>query len=117
MTLSSPLLRAQYLLRERHGIDLAGDEAGALAGADPEVLGAVMETREAIEAASSEEDLAPLAAENERRIEGCEAELAEAFEREDVDKATDAAVRLRYWINIRESIREWESGKPIVLQH
>jgi molecular chaperone HscB len=117
-TLSSPLLRAQYLLREMHGIDLAADEAGSASGsADPEVLMAVLEAREAIEGADSEDDLREVGEENESRIAECEDGLAAALKEGDVQTATGLAVRLRYWINVRESIQNWEKGKEVVLQH
>ena len=31
--------------------------------------------------------------------------------------AMQEAVRLRYWINIKESLDGWEKGKPVVLNH
>ncbi|KAK4240326.1 HSCB C-terminal oligomerization domain-containing protein [Achaetomium macrosporum] len=116
-TLSSPLLRAQYLLREQHGIDLEGDEAGAEAAPDPELLMTVLEAREAIEEAEREEDLEEVRAANEERIRESEARLAEALETGDVQAAKEEAVRLRYWVNIREGVDNWERGKPVVLHH
>ena len=62
-TLSSPLLRAQYLLHELHGINLADDESGSQSGdggTDPELLMTVLEAREVIEEAEREEDLEEL---------------------------------------------------------
>lgn len=117
-TLSSPLLRAQYLLAERYGIDLAGDEASSLTGPpDAALLGEVMAAREVIEDAGSEEELEEVRAENTERIRKCLEELETAFQREDVTAAVRETVRLRYWENIRESVEAWEEGKPVVLQH
>lgn len=117
-TLSSPLARAQYLLSERYGYDLAGDEASSLTGPpDPDLLTEVLYARETIEDAASEKDLEGVQAENEERIRASLVCLAEAFAREDVQTAVRETVRLRYWENIRESIHNWEEGKPIVLQH
>ncbi|KAH6854649.1 HSCB C-terminal oligomerization domain-containing protein [Chaetomium sp. MPI-CAGE-AT-0009] len=116
-TLSSPLLRAQYLLREQHGVDLEGDEAGAQAAPDAELLMTVLEAREVIEEADSEADLEEVRVANEARIDECEARLGEALEKGDVAAAKEEAVRLRYWVNIREGVRGWERGKPVVLQH
>lgn len=117
-TLSSPLLRAQYILASRYGIDLAGDEASTLTGpADPDLLTEVLYARETIEEAGSEKDLEGVRAENEARIEACLKSLEEAFAAEDVARATRETVRLRYWVNIRESVDSWEEGKPVVLQH
>ncbi|KAH6628058.1 HSCB C-terminal oligomerization domain-containing protein [Chaetomium tenue] len=116
-TLSSPLLRAQYLLREQHGVDLEGDEAGSQAAPDAELLMTVLEAREVIEEAETEADLEEVRVANEVRIEECEARLGEALEGGDVQAAKEEAVRLRYWVNIREGVRGWERGKPVVLQH
>ncbi|KAJ4419900.1 molecular chaperone [Gnomoniopsis sp. IMI 355080] len=117
-TLSSPLLRAQYLLAERYGFDLAGDEASSLTGPpDAALLGEVMAAREVIEDAGTEEDLEGVRAENNERIRKCLEELERAFEREDVTAAVRETVRLRYWENIRESVEAWEEGKPVMLHH
>lgn len=117
-TLASPLARAQYLLAERYGVDLAGDEAAAHTGPpDPALLAEVLAAREEVEDARDEADLAAVAAANEARAEACLRALAAALAAEDVEAAVREAVRLRYWENIRESVRDWEEGKPVVLQH
>ncbi|KAK4127045.1 Co-chaperone Hsc20 [Parathielavia appendiculata] len=116
-TLSNPLLRAQYLLREQYGIDLEGDEAGKHSEPDPELLMTVLEAREAMEMAEKEEDLAGLVEENGARIERSETVIGEALEKGDLEAAKGEAVRLRYWVNIREGLTHWEKGKEVVLQH
>ncbi|KAJ9137863.1 hypothetical protein NKR23_g8825 [Pleurostoma richardsiae] len=116
-TLSSPLLRAQHLLQTRFGVDLAGDEAAAAARPDPDLLMEVLETREAIEGAEAEAELEPLRRENEARIRDTVEALERAFREDDVEAAKRETVRLRYWANIKESIDNWEPGKPVVLQH
>ncbi|KAH8820414.1 Fe-S protein assembly co-chaperone HscB [Xylogone sp. PMI_703] len=113
-TLQSPLLRAQYLLHLR-GIDIAGDETAKVD--DPVLLMEVLETREEIEAAREEEELVELKAVNEERIEASEKILEEAFKADDIEKAKKECVKLRYWINIKESLDNWEKGRPIVLEH
>ncbi|KUI65986.1 J-type co-chaperone JAC1, mitochondrial [Cytospora mali] len=117
-TLSSPLLRAQYILAERYGIDLAGDEASRISGPpDPELLTEVLYARETIEDAGSEKDLEGLTAENDARIEEAVSRLGRALEEGDIAGAVVETVRLRYWENIRESVRNWEGGGSVVLQH
>ena len=113
-TLQSPLLRAQYLLSLR-GIDVGGDEAARVE--DAGLLMEVMEAREAIEEAESEEEVRVLQDVNEGRIERSVRVLEEAFRRDDVEGAGREAVRLRYWVNIKESLDAWEKGKPVVLMH
>lgn len=84
---------------------------------DAELLMAVMEAREGIEGAESEEELVEIRRENEGRIEESVRGLEEAFAADDLGRARAEAVRLRYWVNIRESLDAWERGKPIVLMH
>jgi molecular chaperone HscB len=113
-TLQSPLLRAQYLLSLK-GIEVAEDETAKVE--DPELLMEVLDARERIEEAASEEDLQEMKTENDLRIEESVNILEEAFERDDVAKAKNESVKLRYWVNIKESLDQWEPGKPVVLQH
>lgn len=117
-TLADPLPRAQYLLAERYGVDLAGDEAARLTGPpDPALLADVLHARETIEDAASERDLDGVRAENDARVAACLDALARAFAAEDLPAAVRETVRLRYWVNIRQSVEDWEEGRPVVLQH
>lgn len=113
-TLQDPLRRAQYLLSLR-GIDVGEDER--LKVEDPELLMEVLEVREAIEAAQEETELEDMKKNNDANIERSEEVLDEAFRQDNVQRAMDEAVKLRYWINIKESLDGWERGKPIVLVH
>lgn len=113
-TLQSPLLRAQYLLSLR-GIDVAEDES--LKSEDEELLMEVMDVRERIEGAGEEGELEGLKGGNEGRIRESEGVLERCFREDDVEGAKGEAVRLRYWINIKESLDGWERGKPVVLVH
>lgn len=113
-TLSNPLLRAQYLLSLR-GVDVANDET--LKIEEPDLLMLVLEAREEIEDATCEEDLEEPRRLNEERIAESEERLERAFHDDDIEAAKREAVRMRYWVNIRECLHNWEEGKPIVLQH
>ncbi|KAF6841354.1 Fe-S protein assembly co-chaperone HscB [Colletotrichum plurivorum] len=113
-TLSNPLLRAQYLL-QLQGVDVANDET--LKVEDPELLMVVLEAREEIEEATEETELEGQREANDARIRESEEVLEEAFRHDDLATAKREAVKLRYWVNIQESLHNWESGKPIVLQH
>jgi molecular chaperone HscB len=113
-TLANPLLRAQYLLALR-GVDVAADER--LKVDEPALLMDVLEAREDIEDAASEDDLLPLRRANDARIADAEAVLDRAFAADDVEAAKREAVRLRYWVNIKDSLDNWEPGKPVVLEH
>lgn len=113
-TLANPLLRAQYLLALR-GVDVANDER--LKVDEPALLMLVLEAREEIEEAAREEHLEGVREQNEQRIAEGEEALERAFRDDDVEAAKKEAVRMRYWVNIRESLDNWEPGKPIVLEH
>jgi len=113
-TLQDPLLRAQYLLALR-GVNVAEDETAKID--NPELLMEVLETREEIEAVEDEKELRPLKEHNDSRIEESEKSLDAAFRADDIKTAEQEAVKLRYWINIKESLEAWEKGKPVVLVH
>lgn len=106
-TLQSPLLRAQYLL-SLQGIETAEDETAKVE--DPELLMEVMEARETIENAEEEEELEGVRVENEERIRVTEERMGDRFEQGDWEGARELVVRLRYWVNVRESIEGWEKG-------
>ncbi|CAM1506755.1 Fc.00g063960.m01.CDS01 [Cosmosporella sp. VM-42] len=113
-TLSNPLLRAQYLL-SLQGVDVANDES--LKVEEPDLLMLVLEAREEIEEAEGEHDLDEPRRVNDERIAESEELLEQAFKHDDVDAAKHEAVRLRYWVNIKESLDNWEEGKHHVLEH
>lgn len=78
-----------------------------------EVLGA----QEEIEEAETEDDLSPLRTVNDERIGESLRTLESAFAEDDLETAKVEAVRLRYWVNIKESLDAWEKGKPAMLVH
>ena len=77
----------------------------------------VLEAREVIEGAQSEDELESVMKANEARIEQSERVVGELCEGGDWEAVKDEAVRLRYWINIQEALRGWERGKPVVVHH
>lgn len=92
-----------------------GDETAKVE--DPELLMEVLEAREQIEDAEEEGDLEGLRKENDERVRGSEETLGVLFKEDDLVGARGEAVRLRYWVNIKESLDAWEKGKPVVLVH
>lgn len=117
-TLSSPLLRAQYLLSLR-GDHSHSDDAAQLGEGkeDQELLLEVLELRERIEEAETEAEVEEMRAENEERLAESVKVLEEAFATDDIETARREAVRLRYWVNVGDTLREWERGKPALLNH
>lgn len=114
-TLRDPLLRA-HLLLEKFG-SFIPSEAESLE--DPEVLMEVMELREELEDATSEEEAGEVREKNQERLDATIEILKEAFAKNppDLDTARSAAVGLRYWNNIDKAAREWQPGKRVEVQH
>ncbi|ODQ67909.1 Co-chaperone Hsc20 [Nadsonia fulvescens var. elongata DSM 6958] len=108
-TLISPLSRAEYIL-SLNGIDTA-QEGSKLS--DPVFLGEIMEVHEAIEEAQNEEDVELLRSENISRVNETTLLLEKAINMADWNNAKDLVVKLRYWINISNVLKDWEPGMDI----
>lgn len=117
-TLQDPLKRAQYIL-SLNGYETEGDEAAKMGDeiGDQELLMTVLEAREAIEDAQDPSDLDAVKAENEERITAAVSDLSNTMGAAQWEEAKQHVIKLRYWMNIKQSIDEWEPGKPVVLQH
>ncbi|KAF9509355.1 hypothetical protein BS47DRAFT_1365327 [Hydnum rufescens UP504] len=105
-TLLSPLKRAEYLL------SLRGLEIGETAKLEGNVDGQqdfiieVMEAREELEEARSEEEIAEVRRRNKDRINLEVQAIEKAFAREDYDSALKSSIRLRYWEGIESAAKE-----------
>lgn len=100
--LRDPYLRAIYMLRRQgHRVDEEGDTV-----VDPELLSEVMDTREAIAMARSVAELRALDARISEWCVRVEAELAQAFARNDPNAAREATRRLAYIRRMREALKE-----------
>ena len=84
---------------------------------DEELLMEVLEVREAIEEAETEEAIKRLDKENTERIGGCVERLEGFFGMDDLEGARREVGRLRYWCSIEDALRGWERGKKVVLEH
>lgn len=83
------------------------------------MLMTVLDAHEALEFAENEDDLEPLEQENEVRIEECEEVVDQLLKQDPLDwnKIMLEAIRMKYWVNIQNGIKEWEPGKPVHLTH
>ncbi|KAF2400506.1 Co-chaperone Hsc20 [Trichodelitschia bisporula] len=106
-TLAHPLHRAEYLLSLRGAEPLAEAAKMGDAEGDAELLMEVMEVREAVEGARSEDEVRGLMGENEERIKECVQGLEETFGRDDLEAAARGVVRLRYWVGVEDKLKEW----------
>ncbi|KAJ5766370.1 uncharacterized protein N7511_003986 [Penicillium nucicola] len=113
-TLIDPLQRAQYLLRELHGIDVTAEDASTKHALDPETLMEVMEVQETIEEVGAspegEAQINALKKENDGRVMECVQALAGFFDAGDLEAARKECIRLRFWYSVGEGLREWEPG-------
>ncbi|KAJ2667321.1 molecular chaperone [Coemansia sp. RSA 1199] len=107
-TLKDPLQRAHYMLELRNAAVREDDNV-----VDPELLSEIMETREAIEAAGSEAEIAAMREINNGNIEETVRMLEQAFGNEDVEDAQHLTRRLQYLKRVDQTIQEWELGPPI----
>lgn len=111
-TLKDPLLRAQYMLK------LQGNEIGEEEQVtDPELLMQVMETREEIEMAKTEEQIDKVRQHNEQNMDDVINRLSGAFKQKDLDRARQLTNQLQYFQRIAQAVNIWEPGKPVIISH
>ena len=84
---------------------------------DPDLLMTVLEVREAIEEAETQEEVEGIKRENGGRIERVEERLRRAFEDGRGEDARDGTVELRYWEGLKRACDDWEPGKRVELVH
>ncbi|CDH53775.1 iron-sulfur cluster co-chaperone proteinmitochondrial [Lichtheimia corymbifera JMRC:FSU:9682] len=101
-TLKDPLARAKYLL-ELQGVEVG--ESDSLE--DPALLMEVMEIREELDEATTEEEVAQVKETNDEKYQETVQRLSEAFSGNDLDAAKKFMIQLQYWESIRRAILEW----------
>lgn len=98
-TLLKPLPRAQYLL-ERRGVPIEEDNSEA----DQAFLMEIMEVNEDIMDADTPDALQPIQMSNDLNIKNCVSEISKAFSNNNIDKAKELTIRLKYFNNINDKI-------------
>lgn len=83
------------------------------------LLMTVLEAHELLELAGSEADLEHVGVENDARIAETLAKIEALLAELPVvwDNVIIEAIRMKYWVNIANGIKEWEPGKPVHLTH
>ncbi|KAK7203085.1 DnaJ domain protein [Myxozyma melibiosi] len=114
-TLSSVLHRATYLL-ELHGLTLAED-AGRTMPQDPELLMEVYDVLEDIEECETDDEVERIQEQVTEKIADAEKRVEQVFDTNDLENAQQAVTVLRYWVNIKDSLKEWEPGRPFRMIH
>ncbi|KAM5536192.1 hypothetical protein V8D89_010091 [Ganoderma adspersum] len=103
--LSNPLRRAEYILT-REG--LAGEETDKLE--DMELLMEVMEAREGLASAESEEEVARIRSDNQGKIEETLEEIEQLAGSKDWGALRVAAVKLKYLQGIESAAAAWPAS-------
>ncbi|RAU21467.1 Fe-S protein assembly co-chaperone HscB [Paramagnetospirillum kuznetsovii] len=105
-TLKDPLKRAAYLLGLLgHPVDLTA--CGTIN--DRELLMEQMEKREALSEATTPEQVAKLAMENESEVIACQCHISAAFNSGNLDEASHLSIRLKYLVKLAEEARSKKS--------
>ncbi|KAI9016422.1 Co-chaperone HscB, C-terminal oligomerization domain-containing protein [Phycomyces nitens] len=111
-TLLDPLVRAHYMLSLK-GKQVSESESLQ----DPELLMDVMEFREELEDAETNEDVARLKTINDEKYRQAVEHISEAFENKDYELAKEYTIQLQYWEKIRRVIIDWSPGKRVEIEH
>ncbi|KAI9103069.1 Co-chaperone HscB, C-terminal oligomerization domain-containing protein, partial [Phlyctochytrium arcticum] len=111
-SLKDPLPRAKYLL---HMNGLSVGEGDSLD--DKSLLMEVMEAREQLEEAATQDEIAYMKEENNERIDRTIQGLSDAFKSRDLQRAKRLTTELQYWINIQNAASDWSPGKRVEINH
>ncbi|GMG52163.1 unnamed protein product [Ambrosiozyma monospora] len=134
-TLNDPLTRSQYLLKKNAKIDL--NEEGASQRyqlQSQETLLDIMEIHEQLEEVKNEEDVARMEKENKKRVDEAIESLQGLYKKLEVEVEGESSsnqeerqelyeliaaetVKLKYWVNIHNALKQWEAGCPVTLTH
>ncbi|CAL1695831.1 unnamed protein product [Somion occarium] len=101
-TLADPLQRALYILK-REGVITDGENIVD----DPELIMDVMESREAIENAETQEEVNQIRKENQEKVEESVHEISKLVAVKDWSGVLTAATKLKYLRGIDDAAREW----------
>ncbi|KAI0033179.1 HSCB C-terminal oligomerization domain-containing protein, partial [Vararia minispora EC-137] len=101
-TLLSPVSRIEYIL-SRHGLDVAETDQVD----DPELLMEILEAREGLQDASSQQQVDNIRQENAERVKDVVEELEQLVDTQDWERARQAAVRLKYLQGIEDAAKAW----------
>lgn len=84
---------------------------------DPDLLMAILETRENLEEATTQEEVDSIRQTNKVETQATTEALTRAFDSGDTAQAKQLTVKLRYLNNVDGVCRDWQPGKRIELQH
>ncbi|KAI9501240.1 molecular chaperone [Coemansia spiralis] len=111
-TLKDQLLRAHYLL-ELYNEGIGEDDQIT----DPEFLMEIMELRDEIEMAETDQQTAEIKVQNDAKIAEIVKRLSAAFGSKDYALAKQLTHHLQYLHRATQAIHDWEPGKPVTIPH
>lgn len=86
-----------------------------------DTLMTVLEAHESLEMATLETELEELKADNDVRLQESQETIQNMIQQQwpisDWNLLIMEAIRVKYWVNIQNGIKEWEPGKPVHLTH
>ncbi|KAI5960603.1 uncharacterized protein KGF55_004496 [Candida pseudojiufengensis] len=129
--LRNPYLRLAHIIKLKTGKDIQDDSISKkyisdFQNSSPEnsliyknMLLQVMEAHEQLELSESEKELENLEIENDERIEESCNKIEKELKKSPInwDELIIDAIKLKYWVNIQNGIKDWEPGKPVHLTH
>ncbi|QPG73613.1 hypothetical protein FOA43_000925 [Brettanomyces nanus] len=117
-TINDPLKRSQYLLNLNANIDLTSDEAThKYEFADQDTLMRILEIHENLEEMTNQKEAEKFRRENQIRINESIEKLDILYSKKDYEAIAMETIRLKYWYNIKNVLKDWLPGKPINLTH
>lgn len=99
--MQSPLKRALHLLAIK-GEQISEDQKLE----SPEFLMEIMELNEEVEEADTDEKLIELNRKNKKQVENLVKEISDCFKRDDVKKAKEIVIKMKYYWSVGEHINK-----------
>lgn len=119
-TLNDPLKRSQYLLKTRAGIDLTSDaDAHKYEFADKEILMQILDIHEGLENMKDDQEANTARGENNARMKASIDKLTTLYNKKPInyDGIALETIKLKYWYNIKNALKQWQPGQPVNLTH
>lgn len=90
------------------------DENNTTKYSDPELLFEVMNVHEQLEDVQDDRHLAAIKEENDIRLEESVNALNTLFEHGDFEQAAKETVKLKYWVNVDNVVKNWDGSTTLI---
>lgn len=117
-TLNDPLKRAQYIIKLEKNLDLNDDKLSKnLQFEDKQMLLEMMELHEQLENLLNEKDLDNLKLDIKNKIDEIVLSIESSIASKNWDDASSSTIKLKYYYNIKNLLKDWQPGQQITLTH